>query len=101
MAGKPGRSGTNKGQDKPWREALWKAVCDLEGKDKKLALIARAVVNAAAAGDMQAAKEIGDRLDGKPRQEVEHSGDVGLPFVITAPEATESTPEWEKQHKPH
>lgn len=80
MAGKPGRSGTNKGQDKPWREALWKAVCELEAGDKQLARIAKAVVKAAAAGDMQAAREIGDRLDGKPRQEIDNTHDVSDPM---------------------
>lgn len=52
------------------------AVNELDPKDnaKKLRKIAQAVVDAAIAGDMQAAKEIGDRLDGKPSQSV----DVGI-----------------------
>lgn len=101
MAGVKGRSGPK--QEKPWRDALLKAVSKRAGKEgpQFLEKVADAVVQAAVTGDMQAAKEIGDRLDGKPRQELEHTGDVGIPFVITAPEATDSTPEWEKQHKPH
>lgn len=65
-----GRSGNPKGRptaDKPWREALRKAANEIDSKTKKrrLYLIATAVATAAQAGDMQAAKEIGDRLDGR------------------------------------
>ncbi|NIA67923.1 hypothetical protein HBA54_04895 [Pelagibius litoralis] len=63
------------------RDALMVAVNreaqDAEGKPtKKLALLADKVVSKALDGDMVAAKEIFDRLDGKPRQEIEHSGEV-------------------------
>jgi hypothetical protein len=33
-------------------------------------------------GDIQAMKEIGDRLDGKPKQQIEASGEGGGPIVI-------------------
>lgn len=70
MAGVKGRSGTNKGKDKPWSDALRIAVFrdDVDGK-RRLLKIAQACADAALAGDMQAIKEIGDRLDGKPAQE--------------------------------
>lgn len=70
MAGVKGRSGTNKGKDKPWADALRLAVYreDAEGK-RRLLRIAEKCAEAAEAGDMQAIKEIGDRLDGKPAQE--------------------------------
>lgn len=69
MAGVKGRSGTNKGKDKPWAEALRLVVFrdDLEGK-RRLERIAERCAAAAEGGDMQAIKEIGDRLDGKPAQ---------------------------------
>ena len=35
-------------------------------------------VRAAIAGDMQAAREIGDRMDGKPKQAIETSGELDL-----------------------
>jgi hypothetical protein len=84
MAGVAGRSGTNKGKDKPWREALELAVHEecVVTKKRKLRRIAEAVVDAAIAGDMTAAKEIGDRLDGKPRQETELTGSEGGPILI-------------------
>ena len=70
MAGVKGRSGTNKGKDKPWTEALRLVVFrdDEEGK-RRLLKIAEKCAMAAEGGDMQAIKEIGDRLDGKPAQE--------------------------------
>src|SRR5262249_45567427 len=46
-----------------------------EGVDlKKLRQIARAHIEKAASGDMQAIRELADRLDGKPAQILEHSG---------------------------
>ena len=59
--------------EKPWREALQLAANEIDKvtKQKKLRRIAQAVVDAAMAGDMVAAKEVGDRLDGKPRQEID------------------------------
>ena len=70
MAGVKGRSGTNRGKDKPWADALRLTVFrdDEEGK-RKLLRIAEKCAEAALAGDMQAIKEIGDRLDGKPAQD--------------------------------
>lgn len=67
--------------DKLWREAIRKAALEVaEGKrgPKKLELAARALVSAAMAGDVSAAKEIGDRLDGKATQPIEHSGSIGF-----------------------
>lgn len=56
---------------KPWQDALRRAVLEIgDGKEKKLHLLARKVVEAGLAGDMTAAKEIGDRLDGKPAQAI-------------------------------
>jgi len=62
-------------RDKIYREALRLELADMsEGVDlKKLREIARAHIEKAAAGDMQAIKELADRLDGKPGQLLEHS----------------------------
>ncbi len=59
-----------KNKDKPWADAL-RIVANREGEDstKRLMRIAEKCFAAAEAGDMQAIKEIGDRLDGKPAQE--------------------------------
>jgi hypothetical protein len=70
MSGVKGRSGTNKNKDKPWTEALRMVVFreDPQGR-RRLITIAEKCAAAAESGDMQAIKEIGDRLDGKPAQE--------------------------------
>lgn len=62
------------GVDKPWRDAI-RLAANRPGEDgrKKLALIAEKVVDAAVEGDLVAAKEVGDRLDGKAMQPVLHS----------------------------
>jgi hypothetical protein len=67
-------------KQKDWAEALRRAThreSKGKGSPKWLEVIANRVVEAAADGDMQAAKEIGDRLDGKPKQQTELSGPEG------------------------
>jgi hypothetical protein len=67
-----GQSGNPGGRltDKPWAEALRIAVsCQGSDGKRRLRNIAEKCVSAAENGDMQAMKEIGDRLDGKPKQE--------------------------------
>lgn len=51
-----------------------------DGGDK-LRMIADQLVTKAMGGDLQAVKEIADRLDGKPAQQVELSGDAENPVV--------------------
>lgn len=73
--------------DKLIRDALMLAV-NREGKDdqgkkvKKLALIANKLVDLAVEGDVQAIREVADRIDGKPTQALEHGGPDGgaIPF---------------------
>src|SRR5262249_22874509 len=48
---------------------------------KKLREIARKHIEKAAAGDMQAIKELADRLDGKPAQILEHSDPDSEPKI--------------------
>lgn len=70
-----GQSGNPGGRpkEKPWRDALTIAIKDGDGL--RLRRIADAVVTLAETGDMQAIKEIGDRLDGKPAQQTIVTGD--------------------------
>lgn len=79
MAFKKGQSGNPGGRakEKVWREAVLRAVkrrfpaADGEDKDPQaLDRIADALVNAAMTGDIQAIKEVGDRVDGKPAQAI-------------------------------
>jgi len=68
-------------RDKPYREALRLELAEMsDGENlKKLRQIARAHIEAAAAGDMQAIKDLADRLDGKPTQMLEHTAPSSLP----------------------
>jgi hypothetical protein len=70
-------------RDKIYREALRLELADMsEGIDlKKLREIARTHIEKAAAGDMQAIKELADRLDGRPAQILEHSGPDSEPIT--------------------
>ena len=53
-----------------------------KGEDmKKVREIARTHIEKAAAGDMQAIKELADRLDGKPAQMLEHSDPDSEPIT--------------------
>ncbi len=83
MAGGAPKGNTNATKSKPWQDALRKismrptGELDDEGKEKrKLEKIAETVVEAAIKGDLQAAKEIGDRLDGKSTDHKHVTGSV-------------------------
>lgn len=62
-----------------WREAIDRAI-----KRDRAALdrVAKALLSAAEEGDMQAIKELGDRLDGKSIQAIEASGPEGGPIQL-------------------
>lgn len=55
------------------------------GGDKVKALdeLAAKLLDAVANGDLGAIKELGDRIDGKPKQQVELSGEDGGPMLFT------------------
>lgn len=60
-----------------FRSALNVAVKEAHGDGNKLRGIAERLVEAALDGDIQAIKEVADRLDGKPKQQSEISGPDG------------------------
>jgi hypothetical protein len=72
QSGNPG----GKAKGRPWRDAIERAVARRQGKKdlKDIDDIADKLIDAAAAGDMQAVREFGDRMDGKAPQSLEHSG---------------------------
>lgn len=85
MAGVKGRSGTNKGKDKPFAEALRMELAALGDDHKALREIARNMITKARSADdkdaMTAGREIADRLDGKPAQAI--TGTDGGPISVS------------------
>lgn len=74
IGGQPGN--TNAVKNRPWRQALDRAIKrDTRGLLDKAA---EEVLLAASTGDMAAIKELGDRLDGRPRQAVEVTDTAGI-----------------------
>lgn len=87
MAAKGGQPGNNNaGKAKDWESALrYVANNNSFGRIKKaqaLRAIAEKVFQQALDGDMQAIKEIGDRLDGKPKQAIEGQVDSSLTIEV-------------------
>lgn len=84
----------NKGPhtDRPWADALRRAIVQSDGKT--LRRLADAIVAKAADGDVAALKEIGDRLDGKPHQSVDAKVNSNLTVEIVrfAQDAGQASP---------
>lgn len=67
----------NAAKEKKWYEALDRAIKQDEGQ--RLRAAAEKLLDLAAAGESWAVRELGDRLDGKPKQQTEVSGPDGGP----------------------
>jgi hypothetical protein len=65
-------------RDKPFRDALRMEIASAGDDHKALRAVAQALLGKAMMGDVQAIKELGDRLDGKPAQAVEMSGGLAI-----------------------
>lgn len=90
MAGKKGRSGTNKGKDKPFAEALRMELAAAGPNHKALRGLARNLIAFAESGDKEAItaiREVADRLDGKPAQAITDSN--GGPISVAVVKFTE------------
>ncbi len=68
----------NAAKAKVWHAAIMRALKKRSKTDQLEALddIADKLIEACATGDLPALKELGDRLDGKASQPLEHSGDM-------------------------
>lgn len=97
MAGVAGRSGKQK--DKPFVDALRMEIAEAGDNHKRLRAIARKALDLAEAGEAWAVQFVADRLDGKPAQSVEVSGDVEH-RVIRAPAIEQSANAWAEKHVP-
>lgn len=76
--GQPGNQNATK--NKVWIAALNRAIAQDDGK--RLRAAAERLLDLAAAGEIPALKELGDRLDGKPTQQLEHTGKDGAPLIV-------------------
>lgn len=79
MAAPTGNTNSSK-NNRLWADTIRRACIQADGA--KLRAIADKLIEKAAEGDIQAIKELGDRLDGKATQALEHSGEVGLQVQI-------------------
>lgn len=68
-------------ENRLWAETIRRSA--LQDKGKRMRAAAEALLNKAAEGDVQAIKEFGDRMDGKPKQEIgaEVKGDLRVEIV--------------------
>jgi hypothetical protein len=64
-------------KDKPFRDALRMQIADAGEDHKALRRIALALMEKAASGDVQAIKEVADRMDGKVPQGVGQDDELG------------------------
>lgn len=78
MAGGAPEGNKNATKNRPWAEAVHRALLAEDGK--KLRQIADKLIDKALEGDVSALKEIGDRVDGKAIQAV--TGADGGPIVV-------------------
>jgi hypothetical protein len=98
MASRGGQIGnTNGSKGKPWADAIRYALLNYESKELKikrgqaLKAIARKVVEAALSGDDDAIDEIANRMDGKPVQAIEGTGENGA-ITVTVNKFADNTP---------
>ncbi len=99
MAGNPNPKGSK--PDKLMRDAIIVALNreaeDAQGQPtRKLALVAEQLVELALAGDMQAIKEVNDRVDGKSPQE--HTGEIKHRYIARMPALIKDGTDWQQQH---
>lgn len=75
----------NAAKAKVWHGAIMRALEKRGGGDRLKALdeLAEKLLDAVANGDLGAIKELGDRIDGKPKQQVEMTGDPENPVAFT------------------
>jgi hypothetical protein len=79
MAAPLGNSNARK-ENRLWSETIKRAVAQNDAV--KLRAAADKLVELAVAGDVSALRELGDRLDGKPKQQIEATGADDGPLRI-------------------
>lgn len=86
MAGAP-LGNQNAANPKVWQDAIRRALARKKDGDLKAGVdrLAEKLIESAENGDQWAMLEIGNRLDGKPAQQVQHSGPDGGPIQLAWP----------------
>lgn len=85
----PGNNNAGKGTD--WRDSIRHALAKVGRKEKGneaayrkgLNKVAEKFIEAAEDGEAWAMKELGDRMDGKPAQSIDLTGEVNIPLSGT------------------
>lgn len=85
MAGAPEGNTNSCKNNRLWAETIRRAI--VQSDPERLRRIAESLLNKAEDGDLAAIKELGDRLDGKAKQQVELSG--GLEITKRAEDLTD------------
>ena len=82
-----GNANSGRKQEKPFRDALRMELASAGEDQRALRSIARALIAKAEDGDMQAIKELADRIDGKVPQgiegELQHGATDALAVLLT------------------
>ena len=73
-----GNANSGRRQEKPFRDALRIELASAGEDSKALRNVARRLIQQAEAGDLQAIKELADRIDGKAVQQTEISGSLAV-----------------------
>lgn len=95
MAGAPKGNKNSSISNRLWAETIRRAVT--QSNPDRLRRIAEALLDKAEEGDIQAIKELGDRLDGKAVQAVEQKTEIsGAIEVSKRPKVTAD--EWMRAH---
>jgi len=95
MAGAPKGNTNSNADNRLWANTIRRAVTQSDGE--RLRRIAEALLDKAAEGDIQAIKELGDRLDGKAPQFVEQKTELkGDMNISNRPQLTKE--EWLAAH---
>lgn len=84
--GQPGNK--NAAKTRPWADAINRVLLAEDGK--KLRALAEKLVDRAIEGDISALKEVGDRVDGKPAQQLDLANAGGQPLVLKFENADEA-----------
>lgn len=78
MAAPEGNNNSSR-ENRLWANTIRRAV--VQGDAERLRRIAESLLNKAEEGDIQAIKEVGDRLDGRPSQSLDLGSDPDRPVV--------------------